>query len=68
MRLWQPQHNNIIISRVAESESMESYVLNWSRSIFFRFNEVGIANRSRFLDSVKLGIGFFIAFEGFDLC
>ena len=48
MRLWQPRLNNIVVSRFVESESPESYVLHRSRSTLFRFDKVGIANRSRF--------------------
>ena len=39
-----------------ESESPESYVLKVRRNSFFRFDEVGDASNSRFLDLVKLGI------------
>ena len=47
--------NSIIIIRVAESESPESHVLEGSWSTFFRFDEVGIANRSRFFRFGEVG-------------
>ena len=48
MRLQQLQLNNMIISRVAESEFPELHVLERSQNSFFRFDEVGVATRSQF--------------------
>ena len=48
MRPWQPRFKNIVVRRIVESESQDLHVLDRSRSTFFRFNEVGVANRSRF--------------------
>ena len=55
MRLWQPQLNNTVVSRVVALESPESHVLDRSRSAFFKFDEVGVANRSRFFRFAKVG-------------
>ena len=55
MRLWKPRLNDIVVSRVVESQSLESHVLDRSRSTFFRFDKVGVANRSRFFRFGKVG-------------
>ena len=46
MRLWKLRLNSIVMSRVVESESPESHVLERNCNSFFRFDEVEVASRS----------------------
>ena len=55
---------NIVVSGIV---NLKSQVLGRSRSTFCRLDEVGLQIGVGFLDSMKLRIGFPIAFGDFDL-
>ena len=59
-----------IVTRVVESESVESHVFSWSRSRFSKLLEsesvfktagVGVGSRSRFFKTAGVGVGTFVA-------
>ena len=45
MRLWKLRLNSIVISRVVESESPESHIVERNRNSFFRFDKIEVVSR-----------------------